>query len=898
MAEAFAPKIDAGVVSDFTSASKGQIPDKGLGTLFGAIGDAVQGAGALYDKQQQENIRKDVSTVFDDANEPFAQDGVVPDDIQQSRENIKNLSEAYRQGKLSDVAYYGKLNTATKNLKLKYAGREDEVDKIIQSVTGIRPANALRNAVLQELSSIEKEKADAERSWDKYINDDENMGLLALSHPDVYSNPEKYADPAARNQLILQTNTKRAERAASKARVESLKAMDIESDFVKKNLEKEWRQSGVVLVDTAIDGLNNILGDAVPKGVDVMDYLQKVTNGEIPLDPEELLGLQVNVNTIKNKLKLQIIDSARDTSESGISTFGVIGGDRVNKIAGELLEPLDTIMSMINDKDVTAATIAAATVKLKQDKALAKFFNEPGVAAYLGLTPELKELYFSNGKNAQAIQMALDAISVTSVMNGDKKVSEVLSFLNNPEMFDAKETKAASKMLFKSVSTILSSPTIDDKTFRDTAQAVFKDLDIYSKLSNTSQLDAFASLTSPEVTAKIVATGDKQLLDRYLGWAMNSVTTLGEFRGVSSDLKAIEAISGFVSAQLDEKGQIKLGLNADDFKDTLPSEAQLGSGRLSYMQKMELRNGLITAQRKVSRFNQVFSSLVPIIEANGLDPQKMLPIILEASNVNLEDRSRNFSQWVFDSLAGGESRGAIKKVNEKSAEDWLNENSTNGIPTPFDLEQVETKPQPVSELTKGTIESRFQEQETLVTGEELIAKKETELEQQMPQEVSKGTVKDRSEIDNVIISASNKYGIDPNAMRVIAKLESSFNPSAKNPGSSAGGLFQFIDSTAKSYKLADRFNPEQASDAAARLARDNSNIFKKRLKREPTAGELYLMHQQGSGGALRLLSNPNKRAVDIVGRDAVRLNGGRLDMTAKEFANLWIQKAERALASL
>ncbi len=62
------------------------------------------------------------------------------------------------------------------------------------------------------------------------------------------------------------------------------------------------------------------------------------------------------------------------------------------------------------------------------------------------------------------------------------------------------------------------------------------------------------------------------------------------------------------------------------------------------------------------------------------------------------------------------------------------------------------------------------------------------------------------------------------------------------------------------------------------------------LGRPVTGGELYLAHQQGPGGAAKLLSNPNALAVDIVGAKAVKLNGGNEKMTAGEFANIWISK--------
>ncbi|MGX1496889.1 hypothetical protein ACSSV1_001925 [Labrenzia sp. MBR-25] len=156
---------------------------------------------------------------------------------------------------------------------------------------------------------------------------------------------------------------------------------------------------------------------------------------------------------------------------------------------------------------------------------------------------------------------------------------------------------------------------------------------------------------------------------------------------------------------------------------------------------------------------------------------------------------------------------------------------------------------------------------------------------------SRGQVNAPAHIRSSIVEAAQRHGQDPAKLLKIAELESSFNPAAKNSSSSAGGLFQFIDGTAADYGLKNRFDPVEASDAGARLLRDNRAYLAKVLGREPTVGELYLAHQQGKGGAAKLLSNPDAKAVDLVGADAVKLNGGKKDMTAAEFAGLWLRKA-------
>jgi len=148
-------------------------------------------------------------------------------------------------------------------------------------------------------------------------------------------------------------------------------------------------------------------------------------------------------------------------------------------------------------------------------------------------------------------------------------------------------------------------------------------------------------------------------------------------------------------------------------------------------------------------------------------------------------------------------------------------------------------------------------------------------------------------VQDAIGTASKKYGVPIEAMAVIAMIESKGNPNAKNPNSSAGGLYQQINSNARQYGVGNRYDPHQSADGAARFMRDNQIRLRRVLGREPTVGELYLAHQQGAGGAEKLLANPNARAVDIVGYEAVRLNGGNFQMTAQQFASLWINKAER-----
>ena len=154
--------------------------------------------------------------------------------------------------------------------------------------------------------------------------------------------------------------------------------------------------------------------------------------------------------------------------------------------------------------------------------------------------------------------------------------------------------------------------------------------------------------------------------------------------------------------------------------------------------------------------------------------------------------------------------------------------------------------------------------------------------------VSNGRISESVGVD--FGSIEQEYGLPTGYLERTAQIESAGNPDAQNPNSSAGGLFQQIDANAKEFGVTDRFNPEQSTVGAAKFAKQNAVRLREVLGREPTGAELYLAHQQGGGGAARLLSDRGRPVNTLLSDDAITLNGGSLDMTAGEFADLWINK--------
>lgn len=161
----------------------------------------------------------------------------------------------------------------------------------------------------------------------------------------------------------------------------------------------------------------------------------------------------------------------------------------------------------------------------------------------------------------------------------------------------------------------------------------------------------------------------------------------------------------------------------------------------------------------------------------------------------------------------------------------------------------------------------------------------------------------RPEVVSAIRQASTQTGVDFSYLMQKAEAESSFNPQAQAPTSSARGLFQFIDKTwletidrhgdahglSKAAELitrdsngelevkdpamrreilAMRDNPRIAAMMAAELAKDNQASLEQSLGRKVGNTEMYMAHFLGAGGAARFLAtldaNPHLRAASVV----------------------------------
>jgi hypothetical protein len=148
----------------------------------------------------------------------------------------------------------------------------------------------------------------------------------------------------------------------------------------------------------------------------------------------------------------------------------------------------------------------------------------------------------------------------------------------------------------------------------------------------------------------------------------------------------------------------------------------------------------------------------------------------------------------------------------------------------------------------------------------------------------------KGELNQLADAKNQQYGLPAGYLNQLASTESTGDPNAVSP-TGAKGLTQFTGGTWKTYGLGKNpFDPEANLDAAGRFTLANRAELRAGLGREPTAGELYLAHQQGAGGALALLANPDRPAVEVTKPQNIMVNGGTMGMTAGDFAKKWTSR--------
>jgi hypothetical protein len=229
---------------------------------------------------------------------------------------VEGLTEAYRQGGLSNSAYYAKLEAFVRETKAQFGGAyNDQIDSIVSSKVGTTPANALRASLQADVAAVQDKVQKSTDKWTSYEN--QNTQYIHT----VWPNYEQLkAEGRAPNRLEVE------------AAVGKLQASDYAMDSKLKRLSL-GKAGDSAVGDQAYDlalqkaseiSRNVIIGTTNTMGIktsaDLMKYMADVRAGtRKPPTPDEKELLTGMFATLKQNASAEF-DKFANTPLSGNTT--------------------------------------------------------------------------------------------------------------------------------------------------------------------------------------------------------------------------------------------------------------------------------------------------------------------------------------------------------------------------------------------------------------------------------------------------------------------------------------------------------------------------------------------------------------------------------------------------
>lgn len=330
----FNPEISANLGDNYTTRSQGQTPNKALGLLFSAVGDAVSStikaqkekkddalaneiqkgvdkigeeslAGNIFDAPDADPSKRHVGGAGSESKN-FAE---LPTDLQEAETKLKRLTMAKGQTGMSDVYYNMQVAALLKRMNTLHPGKEAEIAALTTRATGISTANAIRKETLAILNA-EGSAADAEDKRKKqilkenpeYLADPYVMTQYEKANGGKPFNPTDYNE----NALLYAIGTRKFEdssvdRKLKAAQVEEVGSKGREKAFTTALTEQVQVMSDRLLY-TSLNTAQEIRGLDTPQtSIDfrnIQEMIQKTTQGGTIATPEQITAIRNQLNML------------------------------------------------------------------------------------------------------------------------------------------------------------------------------------------------------------------------------------------------------------------------------------------------------------------------------------------------------------------------------------------------------------------------------------------------------------------------------------------------------------------------------------------------------------------------------------------------------------------------
>lgn len=598
----FSPEVGATQAPDWSGASRGTDGNKAFEALFSGIGDLVEGAAFTADTAIKSSIEKDVRYGFDALNDEMnLSSSTVPAEITRTGQSLQKLALAHTQGKVTPEYYYQRLASQLKALRTKYPGYERDVDEIVQGVTGERPANAFRDALLQNIASQQQSMANSQTKYETWLNQSENMGMIAIAFPDFdWENPtSKYSEQQVKSTVA---------RMKGQREMWENEKLSLEGNRARADMAINERANQIT--SSYLSGASNIVGFGTDSFMQTVRTMATKGGG---LSPEEIGSLTQYLDQVYVQATAQFDKDMGDPAFQKLYTPKELEERRTAALA-----PIRQLRDMIQQNQWSQAAIIAGRNQVTQDKALASLYKaDPNLGVVSGLSklsPQLADfmgqsIMTSAGGPSEYLRGITMADQIAEVVTGGDQVNNVFSRVYNNKNSTTEQKNAQLKDMTNKLVAVVTSGKASPQELKTAIQnynyldEIFSALDPGVSAGGSQHLKLFNQLFNPDVTRKVTESGDKELIATYFNSAMNKFKGIPEFRVASADLAGIKNTKGARLVYNPEKNRVDIQTNDVGFDN---------------VREMDQRDAYLgTLMRVTNTLNQGLSIMVPILEGSG-----------------------------------------------------------------------------------------------------------------------------------------------------------------------------------------------------------------------------------------------------------------------------------------
>lgn len=621
---------------------------KGIGLLDKAVASgAKEEVEAGYQGLNQKYGLDAESTLAGEApTSPYISRDQPPRDEQNRiASDIKRAQAAYDQGKFSYSRYYAELENVMKGVKSRYPGYSDIIDKQVESITGVTPANALAKARMHEFNQLQAQATEKLDVKEKFILN--NADELSQAQREELRSGKLSVDDAISKIQDRQGEVKEIQRTVS-----TLNMLKSKNELDEKTAEKGAGEVTFGIHRMAMEDVSTLATKA-------KEELDKGT-----YDPAKY-GL------LLEQTKLTFQQKAMQAVESGVGNS--LSFEKKQKLINDAVSNFDNIAKVFTSKDSGMLDYLHSDIEAMKNKDLRATLNDPSagvplraiLAAQAAGGPQVAGLLLSTMDDINAISTNIQrAISKATPAQVKEPVSKNLTMNQVVSMGTANASLGSSNPL-ELVSNLkslgkdspfavtrvlgmwrdsLTNPQYGESWQKNSAKVLFgpdnKEFLTKAFKDPYSRNIAYGILTSPEITVAMQKLKGTQEYENYKEWAYNGYVQV--LKDSTHRLSAIVYRPYFDLKFNEENGHFDL------VPSKLGIEASRKYGASNAVQASVLLDKLLGKglSDDVRRLNSATDNISKIMEGDKYKTPEQIKNLVHSLSVSTSGEKKGLWTWM------------------------------------------------------------------------------------------------------------------------------------------------------------------------------------------------------------------------------------------------------------